>query len=165
MTALDAKLQLKAGQTIAVIGSGPALDLAAPTASSDAADAVLSFAKDSTELRSRLDVLAAVAGRGGLAWVAYPKARQLGTDLNRDVIRGARAVRRARSSPPDLPRRRMVSLATEVRHYEPGVKETPRSTSPNPADLIVAKLSPADAAGVVADSLSAMETSLFGSAP
>ncbi len=87
MTALDAKLQLKAGQTIAVIGSGPALDLAAPTASSDAADAVLSFAKDSTELRSRLDVLAAVAGRGGLAWVAYPKARQLGTDLNRDVIR------------------------------------------------------------------------------
>jgi len=26
-------------------------------------------------------------GRGGTAWLAYPKARQLGTDLDRDIIR------------------------------------------------------------------------------
>jgi hypothetical protein len=32
-------------------------------------------------------MLARVAARGGVAWLAYPKARQLGTDLNRDVIR------------------------------------------------------------------------------
>ncbi len=87
MTALDAKLQLKPGKTIAVVGSGPALDTGAEAADPQVADAVLAFAKDRAELTSRLGVLAAAAGRGGMAWVAYPKARQLGTDLNRDVIR------------------------------------------------------------------------------
>jgi hypothetical protein len=38
-------------------------------------------------LQARFPLLAEMAGRGGLAWVAYPKARQLGTDLNRDLIR------------------------------------------------------------------------------
>lgn len=87
MTALDAKLQLKPGQSMAVVGEGPALEIAATTAPPAEADAVLAFAVDGSELRSRFAVLAEVAGRGGLAWVAYPKARQLGTDLNRDVIR------------------------------------------------------------------------------
>jgi hypothetical protein len=87
MTTLDSKLQIKPGQSIAVVGEGPALDLAAVQAAPDDADAVLAFAVNSGELRSRFAALAEVAGRGGLAWVAYPKARQLGTDLNRDVIR------------------------------------------------------------------------------
>jgi len=87
MTTLDTKLQLKPGESIAVVGEGPALDIAATVAAPGEADAVLAFAIDGSELRKRLTVLAEVAGRGGLAWVAYPKARQLGTDLNRDVIR------------------------------------------------------------------------------
>src|SRR5262245_59092807 len=87
MTTLEAKLQLKPGHSIAVVGEGPALDIAATAAAAGAADAVLAFAMNGTELRSRFTVLAEVAGRGGLAWVAYPKARQLGTDLNRGVIR------------------------------------------------------------------------------
>ena len=87
MTTLDATLQLKQGQSIAVVGDGPALDIGAAAAAPDDADAVLAFAVNGSELRSRFDVLAEVATRGGLAWVAYPKARQLGTDLNRDVIR------------------------------------------------------------------------------
>jgi hypothetical protein len=87
MTTLDAKLQLKPGQSIAVVGEGPALDIAAAPAGPDDADAVLAFAVNRSELHSRFAVLAGTAGRGGLAWVAYPKARQLGTDLNRDVIR------------------------------------------------------------------------------
>jgi hypothetical protein len=87
MTTLDAKLQLKPGQSIAVVGEGPALDLAAASAAPGDAHAVLAFAVNGSELRTRFAVLAEVAGRGGLAWVAYPKARQLGTDLNRDVIR------------------------------------------------------------------------------
>lgn len=87
MTTLDAKLQLKPGQSIAVVGDGPALDIAAAAAAPGEASAVLAFAVNGSELRSRFAVLAEVAGRGGLAWVAYPKARQLGTDLNRDVIR------------------------------------------------------------------------------
>jgi hypothetical protein len=48
---------------------------------------VVAFAKDSGELKAQLIVLAEVAGRGGIPWVAYPKAKQLGTDLTRDVIR------------------------------------------------------------------------------
>ncbi|HWF80858.1 MAG TPA: hypothetical protein VN695_09750 [Streptosporangiaceae bacterium] len=86
MTTLDAKLQLKPGQSIAVVGEGPALGLAAASVEPDEADAVLAFVVNRGELRSRFAVLAEMAGRGGLAWVAYPKARQLGTDLNRDVI-------------------------------------------------------------------------------
>ncbi|HEY3907056.1 MAG TPA: hypothetical protein VGM14_24335 [Streptosporangiaceae bacterium] len=87
MTSLDAKLQLKPGQTIALVGTGPELEIGAPTAGPDAASTVVAFAKDSGELKSQLTVLQAVAGRGGVPWVAYPKAKQLGTDLTRDVIR------------------------------------------------------------------------------
>lgn len=86
MTTLDAKLQLKPGQSIALVGEGPALGIAATAAEPDNADAVLAFALNRSELRSRFAVLAQTAGRGGLAWVAYPKGRQLGTDLNRDII-------------------------------------------------------------------------------
>jgi hypothetical protein len=87
MTTIDAKLQLKPGQSIAIVGEGPALEIAAAAAPPADADAVLAFAVNGSELESRFAVLAEVAGRSGLAWVAYPKARQLGTDLNRDVIR------------------------------------------------------------------------------
>ncbi len=87
MTALDSKLQLKPGKTLAIVGDGPELSLDSAPADSESADAVLAFAKDKAELEARLGVLAAVAGRGGIAWVGYPKARQLGTDLNRNVIR------------------------------------------------------------------------------
>lgn len=87
MTTLDDKLQLKPGKTLAIVGEGPALGLDAAPGEAASADAVLAFAKDKAELAARLDILAAVAGRGGVAWVGYPKARQLGTDLNRDVIR------------------------------------------------------------------------------
>jgi hypothetical protein len=87
MTTLDAKLQIKPGHTIAVVGEGPEVDLEAAVADPSDADAVLAFAKDRAQLRAHFALLASVAGRDGLVWVAYPKARQLGTDLNRDVIR------------------------------------------------------------------------------
>jgi len=87
MSALDAKLQLRPGQRIAIVGSGPEVAVAAERADATAADAVLVFAKDKAELEPRLPMLAEVAGRGGISWLAYPKARQLGTDLNRDIIR------------------------------------------------------------------------------
>lgn len=87
MTSLDARLQLKAGQTVALVGTGPELEFEAPTAAPEAASTVVAFARDSGELKNQLTVLQAVAGRGGVPWVAYPKAKQLGTDLTRDVIR------------------------------------------------------------------------------
>ena len=87
MSELDAKLQIRPGQKIALVGPGPDLTIAAERADAAAADAVLVFATNRAELTPHLPVLAGVAGRGAAAWLAYPKARQLGTDLNRDIIR------------------------------------------------------------------------------
>jgi hypothetical protein len=65
-----------------------------------AADAVLLFAAERADLDGPGAVaVAAAALDDRLAWVAYPKAGQLGTDLNRDSLaalladRGVRAVR------------------------------------------------------------------------
>ena len=84
---MDAKLQIRDGHTVAVLFEPHALALTAPQASAEAANAVLVFATNVAELRNRIGPLCAAAERGALAWLAYPKAKQLGTDLNRDVIR------------------------------------------------------------------------------
>jgi hypothetical protein len=98
------KLQLKAGQSVTVLGDarGATLELGAdhPRAGDPAdADAVIAFVANSGELDAlRVPVLAGAA-RDALTWVAYPKAGQLGTDLGRDSLaallraEGARPVR------------------------------------------------------------------------
>jgi hypothetical protein len=63
------------------------VDVAAPQAAPDAANAILVFAKNRAELEQRIDLLREGAQRGALTWLAYPKSRQLETDLNRDIIR------------------------------------------------------------------------------
>jgi hypothetical protein len=63
------------------------VDVAAPQAAPDAANAILVFAKNRAELEQRIDLVREAAQRGALTWLAYPKARQLETDLNRDIIR------------------------------------------------------------------------------
>lgn len=83
---LDGKLQIKAGQTIALLHAPGALAIGAPSAPVEKADAVLVFAQNRAELNQRVRILEETATRGALTWVAYPKARQLGTDLNRDFI-------------------------------------------------------------------------------
>ena len=103
---IGAKLQIKAGSTVAVLGIPVGVEVDLPEgcrASIDAeaahADAVIVFARDRGALHAtgQLAVDAALDGR--LAWVAYPKAGKLGTDLNRDVLarlmfdRGAQPVR------------------------------------------------------------------------
>lgn len=84
---LDKKLQLKEGQCIAVIGDAPQLQLDAGQSSLPDADAVLVFVTKETGLADALPTLKSAAGQSKLAWVAYPKAKQLSTDLNRDKIR------------------------------------------------------------------------------
>ncbi len=86
---LDAKLQLKPGQSIAVTGGPETLELAAPRAgaAADDADARLVFVRDRADLERHLSELKAGADADRLTWVAYPKAGQLSTDLNRDVVR------------------------------------------------------------------------------
>jgi len=84
---LDSKLQIKSGQTLALVNNPDQVDVAAPQAAPDAANAILVFAKNRAELEQRIDLLREAAQRGALTWLAYPKARQLETDPNRDIIR------------------------------------------------------------------------------
>ncbi len=84
---LDEKLQLKGGQTIALVGRPVDIALLAPVVALDVADAVLVFAVTAAELSQHLEVLLRMAASGKLTWIAYPKARQLETDMNRDTIR------------------------------------------------------------------------------
>lgn len=98
------KLQLKPGHRVVVLDqpAGVQLDLGSTDATDEveAADAVLAFVVAKADL-DRPGAAAAVAAglRDALAWVAYPKGGQRGTDLNRDILaallveRGVRAVR------------------------------------------------------------------------
>jgi len=87
---LASKLQLKRGARAALVGVPPDIDLGLLEMSEVAdladADAVIAFVTDGESLqRLRLQIVGAVA-RDALVWVAYPKAGQLGTDLNRDLL-------------------------------------------------------------------------------
>jgi hypothetical protein len=83
---LDKKLQLKDGQTIAVLHNPGPVDISASAAPANAADAVLVYVVSRDDLDKRIGTLVDAARRGSLAWLAYPKAKQLGSDLNRDLI-------------------------------------------------------------------------------
>ena len=88
---LSQKLQIRPGQKVATLTGSvdqPAAlgDGWETTDSPETADVVLAFVR----LRADLDTVAAPAITAALddrlAWIAYPKAGQLGTDLNRDVL-------------------------------------------------------------------------------
>jgi hypothetical protein len=83
---VTAKLQIKPGQRVAVLGAAGDMPSvvapgANPAAESGGADAVIAFARNRAELAS-----VAAARQDRLAWIAYPKAGKLGTDLNRDIL-------------------------------------------------------------------------------
>ena len=60
------------------------LDL--PTKTDADVGPILLFVRSSVDLQVVADAAIAAARAGEPAWVAYPKAGQLGTDLNRDRI-------------------------------------------------------------------------------
>ena len=86
-----AKLQIKPGST-ALVGNAPegfVLDLPESVrcaGSGEQADVVLVFVQDSSEVASHSAPFVEAARRDAIAYIAYPKAGQLGTDLNRDVL-------------------------------------------------------------------------------
>jgi hypothetical protein len=105
---LDKRLQLRPGMLVAIVGEPPdGLDLprsgtdAAPAPgalaiidSPDKADAVIAFARSGADLADAARPAIEAARQDKLAWIAYPKAGQLGTDLNRDRLVAAIAEHR-----------------------------------------------------------------------
>lgn len=93
MTSLTSKLQLKPGTRLAVLALPPGaeLDLPADEQVDDPADAeaVLVFIRTEAELTTLARPAVQAARRDELAWIAYPKAGQLGTDLSRDRLAAA----------------------------------------------------------------------------
>jgi hypothetical protein len=98
------KLQLRSGTRLAVVGVPEDVELALPddvtrTAEAADADAVLAFVRTAGELDGTAAAALDAARADRLAWIAYPKAGQLGTELNRDRLaaaakeRGAQPVR------------------------------------------------------------------------
>jgi hypothetical protein len=90
---LAAKLQIKPGWQVAVVGApanGPDLSgIGPPAPDPAAADAVIAFVVQAAELTGSASPAVAAAREDRLAWIAYPKAGQLGTDINRDRLAAA----------------------------------------------------------------------------
>jgi hypothetical protein len=97
------KLQIRPASTVVVIGLPGAVDLEIPEdcvvlsdpAEAAEASAVISFVVRTDELDDVAGPAFLAAREDRLAWIAYPKARQLGTDLNRDVLAGLAQARGA----------------------------------------------------------------------
>ena len=90
---LAAKLQIKPGTQVAVLGAradGPDLTGIGPLATDPAeAGAVVAFARRRADLTKAAGPAVQAARDDRLAWIAYPKAGQLGTDINRDSLAAA----------------------------------------------------------------------------
>ena len=87
MASLAKKLNLKDGFKVRVIGRPAGVDLDdVATTTGAGADAVLLFAKTLAEVDAKGSAFVAAAREDRLAWLAYPKAGQLETDLNRDIL-------------------------------------------------------------------------------
>ncbi len=80
---LPAKLQLKSGQTLATVLAPPAV---ASAFGEGEEIGLIVFVTDRVALEKQRNQIAKSAQADRLTWVSYPKAGQLGTDLNRDSL-------------------------------------------------------------------------------
>lgn len=83
---LAAKLNMKEGQKARIVNMPKGLELELPKTTAASADAVLVFATNKAELAKHGAPAIEAAKADKLAWIAYPKAGQLDTDLNRDLL-------------------------------------------------------------------------------
>jgi translation elongation factor EF-G len=84
---LAKKLNVKTGMKMRVVGKPANVDLGdVATTSSPSADAILVFLKTVADVDAKTAPMIAFAKADRIAWAAYPKAGQLGTDLNRDTL-------------------------------------------------------------------------------
>ena len=89
---LSEKLQIKPGQSLAILNPPPGVTL--PTGTAGGAPATASVVIGFAARRDDLDQLSPVIGAARadrLAWIGYPKGGKLGTDLNRDRLAQALA--------------------------------------------------------------------------
>ena len=84
---LDAKLQIKPGQSVALVNNSFEPEIKAERVDVKLANVVIVFVISTKDFTKYKKVLLASAKRGATPWLAYPKAKQLGTHLNRDIIR------------------------------------------------------------------------------
>ncbi|WP_338870689.1 hypothetical protein [Myxococcus stipitatus] len=114
---LAKKLNLKEGMKARVIGRPTGVDLDdVVTTPSSKAEALLIFVQSMKDVDAKCAPLIAAAREDQLAWLAYPKAGQLGTDLNRDLLS-------ARLEKEGIECVRMVSLDAiwSAMRFRPGV--------------------------------------------
>ena len=83
---LAKKLNLKDGMKMRVAGKPAGVDLGDVAITSGKAEAMLVFVRSLAEVDAKCGPVKELAKADGLAWIAYPKAGQLGTDLNRDIL-------------------------------------------------------------------------------
>lgn len=84
---LGKKLNLKDGMTLRVLGRPRDVDLEDVVPAKGAgADGVLLFAKTLAEVDAKGGPVVDAARSDRLAWIAYPKADQLDTNISRDVL-------------------------------------------------------------------------------
>ena len=83
---LAKKLNLKPGMKLRVVGK-PVIELGdVETTTRGSGEAVLAFVRMVADVDAACVAAIEAARQDRIAWVAYPKAGQLGTDLNRDVL-------------------------------------------------------------------------------
>jgi len=83
---LAKKLQIPSGQSICLISPPKGFEIDAPVSAKPDAFAILLFARDEKSLVTLGKPVFEAAKRDALTWIAYPKAGQLDTDLNRDRL-------------------------------------------------------------------------------
>ena len=84
---LAKKLNLKDGMKVRVIGKPADVDLDDVAVTTSAkAEAILAFVKTLADVDAKCAPVFEAAKEDRIAWIAYPKAGQLGTDLNRDIL-------------------------------------------------------------------------------
>src|ERR1700685_346576 len=87
---LAKKLQVKPGQGVETLNApatvAGALDSLAKVSDGSERPALLVFVTDRASLHESRSFIVDAASADQLTWVSYPKAGQLGTDLNRDSL-------------------------------------------------------------------------------
>ena len=87
MADLSGKLQLKPGLTMCVLNAPATFHWDSLSEKDPAkADGILVFVPMAADVARLAGPAIAAAREDKLAWVAYPKAGQLGTDLDRDIL-------------------------------------------------------------------------------